>query len=390
MTTNTNTAPREKDGLVLVVDDDPATRTMLQKLLAKEYTVETVASGLAAIAAADELSPDLIVLDIEMPDMDGYEACRRIRQSSAVPIIFVTSHTSLESQLEAFLAGANDLVTKPVSQDLFLIKAARAIQTHICSQRLHLEKNSFQNMAMNLLSSVDETAVLLNYLRSGIQCRSYFELSMRLAEAARSMGMQCYGVIRSNSGNSGNHYFRSEGESTGLEKEVLAKVSTMGERFQFKTQLVVNCAHVSIISTNVPIGEPEKAANFSENLHQLAEATESLAENVEMRQESMARAEQLQVALMGASGAVQSLQDQHRHMLADTRMLLQELVENIENSFSWLGATTDQEVTINNTMNQSVEKILELLSTRGQFENEFATVLGALRGPQSQGDVDLF
>jgi hypothetical protein len=145
-----------------------------------------------------------------------------------------------------------------------------------------------------------------------------------------------------------------------------------------------------MIATNVPLDSLEKTSTFSNNLRQLAEAAESLSENVEMRLESMARAEQLQIALMGASQAVQMLQDQHRHMLADTRMLLQELVQNIENSFSWLGATTDQEVAINNTMNQSVEKILELLSTRGQFENEFSSVLGALRGPQSQGDVDLF
>lgn len=387
MTHATTTPQKKKDGLVLIVDDDRTTRLYHQAVLASEYDIETAESGNDALQMLGELSPDLIVLDIEMPGLDGYETCRRIRETSAVPIIFVTAHNSLESQLEAFQSGANDILIKPIAHDLLLMKAARAIQTHICSQRLHLEKSSFQNMAINLLSSVDESAVVLNYLRSGIQCRSYFELSMRLAEAARSMGMQCYGVIRSGSG---NHYFRSEGESTGLEKEVLAKVSTMGERFQFKTQLVVNCHHVSIITTNVPIGELEKATNFSENLRQLAEATESLAENVEMRQESMARAEQLQIALMGASGAVQSLQEQHRQMLADTRMLLQELVQNIENSFSWLGATTDQEVAINNTMNQSVEKILELLTTRGEFEADFATVLGALRGPQSQGDVDLF
>lgn len=387
MNQDTTTPQEKKDGLVLVVDDDRTTRLNHHSVLAREYDVELAESGNDALQILGELSPDLIVLDIEMPGLDGYETCRRIREISTVPIIFVTAHSSLESQLEALQAGANDILTKPIAYDLLLMKAARAIQTHICSQRLHLEKKSFQNMAMNLLSSVDETTVLLNYLRRGIQCRSYFELSMRLTEAARSMGVQCYGVIRSSSG---NHYFRSEGESTGLEKEVLAKVSTMGERFQFKTQLVVNCDHVSIISTNVPIGEPEKAANFSENLHQLAEATESLAENVEMRQESMARADQLQVALMSASGAVHSLQEKHRQMQADTRMLLQELVQNIENSFSWLGATTDQEVAINNTMNQSVEKILELLTTRGQFEADFTTVLGALRGPQSQGDVDLF
>lgn len=387
MTTETNTASNAKDGLVLVVDDDPAVRTLLQTILAKEYAVQTAASGHAALQMLDEISPDLIVLDAEMPDLDGYETCRRIRESSTVPVIFVTSHTSLESQLEAFQAGANDLLAKPVSHDLFLIKAALAIQTHLSSQRLQLEKKSFESMATNLLSSVDETGILVRFLRSSIQCRSYYELSARLAEAARAQGMQCYGVIRSSSG---NHYFRSEGEPTGLEKEVLAKVSSMGESFQFKTQLVVNCDHVSMIATNVPLDSLEKTSTFSNNLRQLAEAAESLSENVEMRLESMARAEQLQIALMGASQAVQMLQDQHRHMLADTRMLLQELVQNIENSFSWLGATTDQEVAINNTMNQSVEKILELLSTRGQFENEFSSVLSALRGPQSQGDVDLF
>ncbi|MBP5986363.1 MAG: response regulator [Azonexus sp.] len=387
MSQDKNIVTNEKAGLVLVVDDDPSTRILLQNMLIRDYEVETAESGADALQILGELSPDLIVLDIEMPGLDGYETCRRIRESSHVPIMFATSHSSLESQLEAFEAGANDIVTKPVAQDLFLKKTARAIQTHLNWRRLHLEKNSFQNMAMNLLSSVDETGILLNFLRTSIQCRSFYELAARLADAARMLDMQCYGVIRTSTG---DQYFRSDGEPTGLEKDVLAKVSTMGRVFQFKRQLVVNCDHVSIIATNVPIESPEKTSTFRDNLTVLAETAEALAENVEMRQESMARAEQLQIALMGASGAVQSLQDQHRQMLADTRMLLQELVENIEKSFSWLGTTTDQEVAINNTMNQSVEQILELLSTRGQFETEFATVLGSLRGPESQGDVDLF
>jgi anion-transporting ArsA/GET3 family ATPase len=111
-----------------------------------------------------------------------------------------------------------------------------------------------------------------------------------------------------------------------------------------------------------------------------------------MRQESMARAEQMQIALIGAVTAVESLQNQHRQMLADTRILLQELIDNVERSFSWMGATTDQENSINNTMNQSVQQILHLLATRGQYESEFSALLGALRGNENNngGDVDLF
>jgi CheY-like chemotaxis protein len=382
-----NNAPNARAGLVLIVDDDIGARQLLQSIMSKEYEVEVAESGSDALQMLLELTPDLIVLDIEMPGLNGYETCRRIRETSTAPVIFVTAHTSLESQLEAFEAGANDIVPKPVPQDLFLRKAALAINTHLSAQRLQLEKKSFESMATNLLSFVGESGILFQFLRNSIQCRTYYELSMRLVETAHALGIQCFGVIRSGSD---THYFRSEGEPTALEKEVLAKVATMGERFQFKRQLVVNCDHVSIISTNVPLDSQEKTSTFSENLRMLADAAEQLAENVEMRQESMARAEQLQVALMGASGAVQTLQQQYRQMMADTRMLLQELVENIENSFSWLGATTDQEMAINNTMNQSVEQILELLATRGQFEAEFAALLAALRGPESEGDIDLF
>jgi CheY-like chemotaxis protein len=387
MTQHADTLQEYKNGLVLVVDDDRATRTYHQAILAKEYNVEVAESGNEALHILSKSSPDLIVLDIEMPGLDGYETCRRIRETSAIPIIFVTGHNTLESQLEAFEAGANDIVTKPIAHDLLLMKAARAIQTHLSYLRLQQEKNSLQSMAMNFLSSVGETGTLLNFLRTSIQCRSYYELAARLSEAASALAMQCYGVIRTSSG---DQYFRSEGEPTGLEKDVLANVSSMGRIFQFRSQLVVNFDQISIIASNVPIGSPEETGKFRDNLVVLAEAAESLTENVEMRQESMARAEQLQIALMGASNSVQSLQRQHRQMLADTRILLQDLVDNIEKTFSWLGATTDQEVAINTTMYQSVEQILELLATRGQFEAEFSTVLGSLRGPDSQSDAELF
>ena len=388
MTENQAQAPTEKP-LVLVVDDDRTSRMLHKAILASEYTVETAESGNDALQLLGELSPALIVLDVEMPGLNGYETCRRIRETSITPVIFVTSHTSLESQLEAFESGANDIVTKPITADLFLRKAALAIQTHANYQRLQQEKSSLQSMAMGFLSSVGETGALLNFMRSSVQCRSYFELASRLSEAAQALGMQCYGVIRTSAG---NQYFRSEGEPSGLEKAVLEKVSSMGRIFQFKSQLVVNYEHISMIVTNVPNDSPEQTGKFKDNLCILAETAESLTENVEMRQESMARAEQMQIALIGAVAAVESLQGQHRQMLADTRLLLQELIDNVERSFSWMGATTDQENSINNTMNQSVQQILHLLATRGQYESEFSALLGALRGNENNngGDVDLF
>lgn len=374
--------------LVLIADDEPMARTLHATILKKEFRVEVVESGSDVLQVLDSLKPDLILLDIEMPGLDGYETCRRIREQGSLPIIVVTGHDTLESQLEAFEAGANDLIQKPVSADLLLRKAGLAIDTHQNYQRLLQEKNSLQSMAMNFLSSVGETGSLLNFLRTSIQCRSYIELAHRLSEAMQNLGMQCYGVIRTATG---NQYFRSEGEPSPLEKSVLSQVASMGRVFQFKSQLVVNYDHVSMIATNAPIHSDEETGKFRDNLTILAEAAESLVENVEMRQASVQRAEQLQVAMIGASAAVESLRHEHRLMMTDTRLLLQELVDKVEGSFSWLGATTDQENAINDLMNESVQNILAMLSTRGQFEAEFSALLGALHGTTgSSDDIELF
>ncbi len=378
----------EKSAVILVVDDDRATRMFHQAILATRYTVESIDSGDAALKIFDQINPDLIVLDVEMPGLNGYQTCRKIRETSSVPIIFVTAHTSLESHLEAFEAGGNDVVTKPVSKDIFLHRVALAIKNHADQKRLQEEKNSLQAMAMNFLSSVGETGVLLNFLRSSIGCRSHEELAANLVEAARSLEMECYGVIRT----SKEHLnFRSHGESSGLEREVLGKLSGMGRVFQFSKQLVVNYDNVSIVATNLPTESAEKTGGIRDNLCVLAEASEVLAENVDMRKESMARAEQLQVALIGAVSAVESLQNEHRLMLGDTRMLLQDLIDSIEKAFSWLGTTNDQEKAISSMMHESVNTILDLLMTRGQFEPQFQAVLDALRGSQgASADIDLW
>src|SRR5688572_24202288 len=101
---------------ILVVDDDLAARTALRDLLrGLGYTVEMAADGLAALELVRESLPDLIVTDLDMPNMDGMQLLARAReQSSSLPVIVVTSATELETAVAAMRAGASDYLTKPV------------------------------------------------------------------------------------------------------------------------------------------------------------------------------------------------------------------------------------------------------------------------------------
>ena len=104
------------DRRVLVVDDDPTvTEVVAEYLRSAGFVVDHVADGFAAIEAEARIGPDLIVLDRMLPGIDGIEACRRIRATSATPIILLTALGSEEERIKGLEAGADDYLTKPFS-----------------------------------------------------------------------------------------------------------------------------------------------------------------------------------------------------------------------------------------------------------------------------------
>lgn len=105
--------------VVLVVDDASENIDVLTGILSPEYTVKAAINGERALKiATSENKPDLILLDIMMPEMDGYEVCRRLKankQTKAIPVIFVTAKGEVSDETLGFELGAVDYITKPVS-----------------------------------------------------------------------------------------------------------------------------------------------------------------------------------------------------------------------------------------------------------------------------------
>jgi putative two-component system response regulator len=101
---------------ILIVDDDVSTRRLLRSLLEKEYRLAEAGTGEQALAMLAGFAPDLAMLDIMMPGIDGYETCRRIRANPSIrgiQVIVVSAKSSREEQSQAFAAGADDYVVKP-------------------------------------------------------------------------------------------------------------------------------------------------------------------------------------------------------------------------------------------------------------------------------------
>ena len=124
---------------VLVVDDTPQNLQLLGKLLRDEgYRIIVAQSGRQALEAVKKVVPDLILLDVMMPEMDGFETCTRLKEipvTRDIPVIFLTARTETESVVKGLRLGAVDYVTKPFSAEELLVR----VETHLTLQRLRKE-----------------------------------------------------------------------------------------------------------------------------------------------------------------------------------------------------------------------------------------------------------
>jgi len=108
---------------ILAVDDNPDNTTIVVELFGEDYDLRTAETGKEAMEIAMDFQPDIILLDIMLPDIDGYEVCRRLREYPSLcdtKIIMVTAKGALEDRIKGYEVGANDFITKPFTEENIL------------------------------------------------------------------------------------------------------------------------------------------------------------------------------------------------------------------------------------------------------------------------------
>lgn len=173
---------------ILVVDDTPANLTLMTGLLQDTYQVRAATSGERAlkIASADA-PPDLILLDIMMPEMDGYEVCRRLKadpRTSEIPVIFLTAMTEVEDEEKGLKLGAVDYITKPVSPPIALAR----IHTHIT---IYQQRKALLESQRNLAAEISEAA---DYIANALPAEMDGEVTTRWKHIpSTSLGGDAFG-----------------------------------------------------------------------------------------------------------------------------------------------------------------------------------------------------
>lgn len=140
-------------GRVLVVDDIPANVKLLEARLGAEYfDVVTALSGEAALAACAQTPPDIVLLDVMMPGMDGFEVCRRLKSDPRtvhVPVVMVTALDQISDRIKGLEAGADDFLTKPVNDTALVTRVKSLVRLKSLTDELRLRSQSNRDLGLD-------------------------------------------------------------------------------------------------------------------------------------------------------------------------------------------------------------------------------------------------
>lgn len=141
-TSRTKNSPRTSKENILIVDDTPANLRLLSQMLDEQgYQIRPVPNGQLALTAAQAKPPDLVLLDIRMPDLDGYQVCARLKdddRTKDIPIIFISALDAIDDKVRAFQVGGVDYITKPFHVEEVLAR----VETHLALRSLQEQLES--------------------------------------------------------------------------------------------------------------------------------------------------------------------------------------------------------------------------------------------------------
>ncbi|MEA5470400.1 adenylate/guanylate cyclase domain-containing protein [Spirulina sp. 06S082] len=184
---------------ILVVDDTPANLRLLVTMLKKQgYEVRPTLNGKIALSAARAIPPDLVLLDIMMPEMDGYEVCRRLKaddRTKDVPVIFLSALDDAQDKVKAFEVGGVDYITKPFQKAEVLARITNQLYLRSLQKQLAQQNQRLQDFGdrlkqvhrLNTTAYPNSTQLFADYLETGCQIFGF-----PLATIARIQGDRCY------------------------------------------------------------------------------------------------------------------------------------------------------------------------------------------------------
>jgi len=373
---------------ILAVEDNPTQAKILQLLLRDHYRIVAADSGEACLAQLEAQPFDLILLDVNLPGMNGYETCRLIKADprfSHLPVIFISVNCTGEDRLQGFDAGGFDYLAKPIVKEELLRKITILLDYQEEKRQLQSNTDYAVSTAMTAMTSAAEQGLVLQFMKASFACQHQRDLADAILEAVRQFGLDGIVQIRSQYGN----WSRSaQGNCTPLEQSVLTNVKDAGRVVDLKHRTAVNYPRVSLILRNMPTDEMERYGRLKDHMNMLLEGSDARVMALDMDSYLASEARRLLDAIQSISGTLVGVSRRTHDLHASYGTVFDSLARELETCIPLLELNQNQEAMLDDLLRQASEAYVALAGQESAVDKELLEAMEKLKSiaPQAAGE----
>ena len=375
---------------VLAIDDEPLNLDIIEEILEERFETEQAQNGSDGIAMAKSFKPDLILLDVNMPVMDGLETCKRLKEGSEtshIPVVFLSALSRVEERMAGYAVGADDYISKPFDEQELLVKIELVLNSKTTKDELEKSSSDAMSMAMTAMSTAGEVGAILQFTRKSFQCVTYAGLAKLLLETCSQYGLKA-SLRMSSSGE--EQFFPDDSEVSSLERKVLTQ-NDQGRFVDFGKRTVVHYKYVSLLIKNMPVENADKYGRMKDNIGLLVEAADARFEGLKMNLMLQEREEMLSKLLKTTREILNDVEHEYRSNGKKNEGIMSDLVQRVELSFMHLGLSDEQEQALLSILSGAEKESIALYDSGLDLEKRIEFLVNELKGvstPQVEATVD--
>ncbi|RRS10675.1 response regulator [Pseudoalteromonas sp. J010] len=341
---------------ILAVDDEPFNLEIIEEILEDlDFELKTVESGKACLGVVEEFDPQVILLDVSMPKMNGYEVCKAIKanpNTQHIIVMFVSARGSVEERMEGYSVGAEDYIVKPFGQGELKAKLQHLSQMLKEKDLLAQQVEDATSTAFSAMANSSEMGQIVNYIEQIGEIDSIPRLAAALCQCLKGLGLNCNVEVRLEGQ---KHHFATTGICSPIVIELFEILHTKGRLHEFTNRILVNYPWLSILILNMPSDDQEKHGRLRDHICFIASVTEQQLLAILTKRKLTRQREDLEAAITMVQGKFKSmisLLDKNRQENEKVFRVLQELFEE---RIPTMGLDEDQEQFIYQNVDKAIQ-----------------------------------
>lgn len=364
---------------VLGVDDEDANRFIMEEIFDDVLDFECVESGQDCLDSIVKRKPDVILLDVSMPKMNGLEVCKKIRadnDNNDIPIIFVSALASAKEKLAGYEVGGDDYVTKPFNPDELKAKVEVAVKQSKAKADLKESSDYAMKTAMTAMSSSAEQGLIVRFLQESFICNGFEELTKKAFECIAEYGVNASIVIENKKQEI--EIYKDDNIKRPLEEDAIQQLRSKGRIYTLGNKMIINGERASLLIRDLP-EDDEKIGRLRDHLAVLLDGIDARLVAIELEQELISKQVVLGKAIEATQNEIIAIDDIYRSQQVGVVQELSNIAQNLDKEFMTLGLTDEQEQSLIEVVAKA-EKNTEILYQKGvELDERFSKIIKQLK-----------